>query len=149
MCQWEEWRGGKRTRGHWYIVLTARVEVKLYLYWPRQARRVPGGSCSQTSRQSAHEVDKAVSPTQRPPLHPGNITGTHSSSYFANKANFYSEQLPAPRPKSKLEDHLLSVVRDCLFNIFAATVILEAVAPSVTRRRVIYGDRDPLIIHCF
>ena len=27
----------------------------------------------------------------------------------------------APRPTHKLEDHPLSVVRDCLFNIFAAT----------------------------
>jgi hypothetical protein len=30
--------------------------------------------------------------------------------------------LLAPRPNSKLEDHTLSAVRDCLFNIFAANV---------------------------
>ena len=29
------------------------------------------------SRQSAHEACKVVSPTHRPPLPPGNITGTH------------------------------------------------------------------------
>ena len=38
---------------------------------------VPGGLGSQISRQSAHEGGKVVSPTQRPPLPPGNIRGTH------------------------------------------------------------------------
>jgi len=35
---------------------------------------------------------------------------------------FYGEELLAPRPTTKLEDHFLSAVRDCLFNIFAATL---------------------------
>jgi len=35
---------------------------------------------------------------------------------------FYGEQLSAPRPTPKLEDHPLSAARDCLFNIFAATL---------------------------
>ena len=35
---------------------------------------------------------------------------------------FYGEELLAPRPTPKLEDHHLSAVRDCLFNIFAATL---------------------------
>ena len=39
-----------------------------------------------------------------------------------NKASFYGEELSAPRPTSKLEDHPLSAVRDFLFNIFAATL---------------------------
>jgi len=39
--------------------------------------RVSGGSDSQISRQSAHEGGKAVSPTHRSPLPPGNIPGTH------------------------------------------------------------------------
>jgi hypothetical protein len=30
--------------------------------------------------------------------------------------------LLAPRPTPKLEDHTLSAVRDCLFNVFAATL---------------------------
>jgi hypothetical protein len=33
----------------------------------------------------------------------------------------YAEELLASRPTSKLEDHPLSAVRGCLFNIFAAT----------------------------
>ena len=35
---------------------------------------------------------------------------------------FHKEALLAPRPTSKLEDHPSSVVRDCLFNIFPATL---------------------------
>ena len=34
---------------------------------------------------------------------------------------FYREGLLAPRPTPKLEDHPLSAVHNCLFNIFAAT----------------------------
>jgi hypothetical protein len=39
---------------------------------------------------------------------------------FRNKINFYDEL--APRPTSKLEDHPLSALCDCLFNIFAAAL---------------------------
>jgi hypothetical protein len=35
---------------------------------------------------------------------------------------FYGEGLLAPRPTARLEDHPLSAVRDCLFNIFAAVL---------------------------
>jgi hypothetical protein len=46
---------------------------------------------------------------------------------FRNKLIFYSEEL-APRPAPKLEDHPLSAIRDCLFNIFTAyPPYLEAV----------------------
>jgi hypothetical protein len=41
---------------------------------------------------------------------------------FRNKLTFYGEKLLAPRQSSKLEDHPLSAVHDCLFNIFAATL---------------------------
>jgi len=37
-------------------------------------------------------------------------------------AVFYGKELLAPRPTTKLEDHPLSAVRYCLFNIFAANL---------------------------
>ena len=49
-----------------------------------------------------------------------------------NKMRFYLEELLAPRTTPKLEDHPLSVVRDCFFKIFAATLQLEAVPPPET-----------------
>jgi hypothetical protein len=42
--------------------------------------------------------------------------------FFRNKIIFYGEELLAPRQTPQLEDHPLSAVRDCLFNIFAATL---------------------------
>ena len=63
---------------------------------------------------------------------------------YYNKANFYGEVLLAPRPTPKMENHLLLPVRDCLFNIFAAT--LHIAGPSSIRNlRKCHGDRDPLI----
>jgi hypothetical protein len=47
---------------------------------------------------------------------------------FRNEFVFYGEGLLAPRPTPKLEDHPLSFVRGCLFNIFAANLQLEAVS---------------------
>jgi hypothetical protein len=41
---------------------------------------------------------------------------------FCNIILFYSEDLSAPRPTPKLEDHTLSAVCDCLFNAFTATL---------------------------
>jgi hypothetical protein len=38
---------------------------------------------------------------------------------------FYGEGLLTPRPNPKLEDHSLSAVRYCLFNIFGATLRIE------------------------
>jgi hypothetical protein len=43
---------------------------------------------------------------------------------FRDNASFSGEELSAPRPTPKLEDHLLSAVRDCLFSIFAATLYI-------------------------
>jgi hypothetical protein len=71
---------------------------------------------------------------------------------FRNKLIFYSELL-APRPTTKLEDHPLSSVRDCLFNIFPP--YLEAV-PSIRNLRTRHAvvSRDPpnmklIIMHKF
>ena len=46
---------------------------------------------------------------------------TWPCEYFLTKV-FHGEALLAPRPTPKLEDHPLSAVRDCLINIFAATL---------------------------
>ena len=43
--------------------------------------------------------------------------------FFLNKV-FYREGLLAPRPNPKLEDHPSSAVRDCLFNLFAANLLI-------------------------
>ena len=39
-----------------------------------------------------------------------------------NKASFYGEELLAPCPTPKLQEHLLSAVCDCLFNIITAAL---------------------------
>jgi hypothetical protein len=42
--------------------------------------------------------------------------------WFVIRLSFYDEELLAPRPNPKTEDHTLSAVRDCLFVIFAASI---------------------------
>jgi hypothetical protein len=48
---------------------------------------------------------------------------------FRNKLIFYSEELLAPCPTPKLEEHSLSAVCDCLFNIFAAKLHIWRPSP--------------------
>ena len=58
----------------------------------------------------------------------------------------YGEELLAPRPTPKLEDHPLSAVRDCLVNIFAATLHIggrSSIRNLRTRHVVVTGE--PLI----
>jgi hypothetical protein len=66
--------------------------------------------------------------------------------YFVTWLIFYGEELLAPCPTSKLEDHPLSAVRDCLFNIFAATLhICRPFLHPQPEDAPCRGDRDPLI----
>ena len=61
---------------------------------------------------------------------------------FRNKIRFYGEELVAPRPTPKLEDHPLSAVPDCLFNIFAATLHIgyrSSIRNPRTRHAVVTG----------
>ena len=55
---------------------------------------------------------------------------------------FHRELLLAPRPIPKLEDHPLSSVRDCLFNLFAATLHIggrSSIRNLTTRYAVVTG----------
>jgi hypothetical protein len=61
---------------------------------------------------------------------------------FRNKIHFHGDDLLAPRPTPKLEDHPLSAVRDCLFNIFAAPLHIggrSAIRNLRTRHAVMTG----------
>jgi hypothetical protein len=68
---------------------------------------------------------------------------------------FNGEELLAPRPTPKLEEHPLLAVRDCLFSIFAATVHIggrSSIHNLRTRRSVTkatylsHGPPPPIII---
>jgi hypothetical protein len=52
------------------------------------------------------------------------------SCHFVTNLLFYGEELLAPRPTPKLEDHPLPAVRDCLFSIFAALLRIWRPSPS-------------------
>jgi hypothetical protein len=64
---------------------------------------------------------------------------------FCNIVPFYGEELLAPRLNPRL-DHVLSTVRDCLFDIFAAALyiwrpfLLPEAEDALCR-----GDREPHI----
>jgi len=54
----------------------------------------------------------------------------------------YREGLLAPRPTPKLEDHPSSAVRDCLFNLFATTLLIggcSSIRNLRTRHVVVTG----------
>jgi hypothetical protein len=52
-----------------------------------------------------------------------------------NIIRFYGKELLARHPNPKLEDHLLSAVRDFLFNIFAATLHVEGRSSILNLRK--------------
>ena len=61
---------------------------------------------------------------------------------FRNMIRFYGEEFSAPRPTPKMEDHPLSAVRDCNFNIFSATLHTggrSSTRKLRTRRAVVTG----------
>jgi hypothetical protein len=63
---------------------------------------------------------------------------------FRNMVIFYGEELLAPRPTPKLEDHPLSAVRDCIFvaNLHIRRPFLHPQSEDAPCR----GDRDRLIM---
>jgi len=62
-----------------------------------------------------------------------------------NKASFYGKLFLTPRPIPMLENHPLSDVRDCLFNIFAATLYIGgrcSIRKPMTRHAVVTGTHS-------
>jgi len=57
------------------------------------------------------------------------MKGLRHGFIFCDYASFYGEELSAPRPTPKLVDHPLSAVRNCLFNILAATLHIGGRSP--------------------
>ena len=58
-----------------------------------------------------------------------------------NKASFYDKLLLIPRTIPKLENHPLSDVCDCIFNVFAATLCIGglSIRKLMTRHAVVTG----------
>ena len=70
-----------------------------------------------------HEPARSVNvPLSLPRSYQSINPGSRQMFMIRDKVSFYGEELLASRPTPKLEDHPLSAVRDCLFNIFAATL---------------------------
>jgi hypothetical protein len=55
--------------------------------------------------------------------------GPRLCEYFVTKTRFHGEKSLVPRPTPKLVDHPLSAVRDCWFNVFAATLHIHSYPP--------------------
>jgi hypothetical protein len=72
---------------------------------------------------------------------------------YYNKASFYGEELTALRQTPKLEDHPLSSLRYCLFNIFTATLHIvgcSSIHNLRTRHAVVTGthfSQEVYIVH--
>jgi len=63
---------------------------------------------------------------------------------------FYGDELLAARPISKPDDHLLSAVRDCVFNIFAATIHIagrSSVRSLRTRHAMVTGTHLTRLVY--
>ena len=80
--------------------------------------------------------------------------------YFLTRL-FHREALLAPHPTPKLEDHPSSAVRNCLFNIFASTLLIRGhssirnlrTCHAVVTGTHLYTDmkfhRDQFWAHCY
>ena len=84
-------------RQPYFWCMNIKVKVKQFHYSPGQALSVPAGGGSQISRQSAHEGDKVVSHTYRPPL----PTRKYSWYSFLLEAEFKLRSILHPFRKQK------------------------------------------------
>ena len=69
---------------------------------------------------------------------------------FRNVICFYGEELLATCPHPQLEDHILSAVRDWLYNLFAATVHIgsrSSIRNLRTRHAVVTGTHLSPVYH--
>jgi hypothetical protein len=75
------------------------------------------------------------------------IPSPRACEMFCYVVSFYDEELLAPCPTPKLEDHPLSTVCSCLFKIFAATVhIWRSFVRPQPEDVPYYGDRGPVCL---
>jgi len=67
-------------------------------------------------------------------MEPEGYHNVHKSLWHFITSFFYSEELLAPHPTPKLENHPLLAVHNCLFNMFAGTLyIWRPYPPSATQ----------------
>jgi hypothetical protein len=71
------------------------------------------------------------------------ISPRHFEIFCNNKKNFTVRGCEAPRPTPKLKGHPLSAVRDCLFNIFAATLRTRTSLHPQPEDAPCRGDKGP------
>jgi hypothetical protein len=91
----------------------------------------------------------ATCPCTRPPLfrsHQRISKSPRQTCLFRNKARCYGEELSAPRPTSKLDDHPLLVVRDCLFSIFTVTIEDRSSTPNLRTRNAVVTRKYLLFV---
>ena len=75
------------------------------------------------------------------------IPSPRTCEMFVIVIHFYGEELLAPCPTPKLEDHPLSAVCDCLLKIFAATLHIWSPFFHPQPENLPYcGDRDPVCL---
>jgi len=113
------------------LIVTQLVKISLPPLWnPKVHYHVHKSPPQVPNLRHMHPVH--IFPPYFPNIH-SNIIFSHFSSVprvlrffniftFRIKLFFYGKALLTPRPTSKLEDYPLSVVRNYLFNIFAATL---------------------------
>jgi hypothetical protein len=98
-------------------------------------------SCTPTKSERTCPIHTSNIPSTKSHIHflsprsfiQGILPGPRCLVIFRNKVIFYGEEFLAPRPIPKLEDHPLSAVRNCLCNIFAASLhIWRPSPPSAT-----------------
>jgi hypothetical protein len=71
---------------------------------------------------------------------------------FRKNVSFYGEEMLAPRPNPKLEDHPFPAVGDCLFIIFTDTLCIggrSSIRNLRTRHAVVTGTLNYNFSFCF